>query len=304
MSVIRSQKNRENPFVQLDKRMFEDKNLSLKAKGFIGYCLSKPDHWKFHVSHLSTVLMEKKDAIYNSINECVEQGYCIKYQPRRKDGKMSIVEYIISDSKEEISRIKEELKEILPQTGNPEAVNPVAEDPQLVIMNSSHNDYEATTPKKENKKKEDKQSSSFPKEKIQDLEDFPIKPENRMKAYEEFSKEVILRSILYCKNRKTDDLDGYFLACLKNDCWGKNPEDENQKKKDLDDLIEYSEKNKSFVRKFIKENWTLIRNAKTNIYDSNNFVRISNEVSEYKIYFDVVNFNDQFSNALRKLDII
>jgi hypothetical protein len=110
MSAIRGVKDRRFKFTQIINNMFEDSSISLKAKGFIGYCLTKPESWKFHVSYLSQQLKEGEKAIYSTIDECIENGYAIRYQKRKENGDFSEWETIISDSKFEIAAIKEELK--------------------------------------------------------------------------------------------------------------------------------------------------------------------------------------------------
>lgn len=110
MSTIRGVKDRRFKFVQLLNSMFEDQSLSLKAKGFIGYCLTKPSDWKFHVSHLCTALKEGERAIYSTLEECERLGYAIRYQTRKDNGDFGEWETLISDSKEEIAALKEDLK--------------------------------------------------------------------------------------------------------------------------------------------------------------------------------------------------
>ena len=109
MSTIRGVKDRKHKFTQLLNIMLDDPLLSLKAKGFIGYCLMKPTVWKFHISHLSKVLKEGERALYSVIDECIEIGYAIRYQTRKENGDFGSWETIISDSKEEIALLKEEL---------------------------------------------------------------------------------------------------------------------------------------------------------------------------------------------------
>ena len=111
MSVLRGIRDRRFKFTQVLNSMLEDEKISLKAKGFITYCLSKPDAWKFYISHLSSKLKEGEKAIYSTIDECIENGYAIRYQGRKENGgDFASWETIISDSKEEISLLKEELK--------------------------------------------------------------------------------------------------------------------------------------------------------------------------------------------------
>jgi hypothetical protein len=75
MTILRAQKDKENPYVLINKRFLEDQNISLKLKGFLAYCLSKPDNWKFSITYLIRVLKEGKDSIYSVINEGIENGY-------------------------------------------------------------------------------------------------------------------------------------------------------------------------------------------------------------------------------------
>lgn len=111
MSTIRGVKDRRFKFTQLLNCMFEDSELSLKAKGLIGYCLTKTEDWKFHMKHLSSVLKEGERALYSTLNECIEQGYAIRYQLHKENGDFDHWETIVSDSKEEILALKKEMSE-------------------------------------------------------------------------------------------------------------------------------------------------------------------------------------------------
>lgn len=110
MSVVRGKKNRNNPFVQLSRKMFEDEKISLKAKGLIGYCLSKPDDWVFYISNMANELKEGEKAIYSALDELIENGYAFRYQKRKENGEFDYWETIVSDSVEEIKICIEELE--------------------------------------------------------------------------------------------------------------------------------------------------------------------------------------------------
>jgi hypothetical protein len=111
MSTIRGVKDRRFKFTQILNTMFEDPTISLKAKGLIGYCLTKPEDWRFHISHLASVLKEGEKSIYSAIDECISGGYAIRYQKRRPNGDFGEWETIVSDSRVEIDFIKKELEE-------------------------------------------------------------------------------------------------------------------------------------------------------------------------------------------------
>lgn len=111
MSTIRVKKDRSLRFVQLFTSMFEDPKLSLKAKGLIGYCMTKIEDWVFYVDQLASVLKEKHRAIESALNECIKNGYAIRYQTRKENGDYGHWETIISDSKDEIVKLKQEMKD-------------------------------------------------------------------------------------------------------------------------------------------------------------------------------------------------
>lgn len=127
MCTIRGVKDRRFKFVQILNSLFEDRKLSLKSKGFIGYCLTKTEDWIFHIDAIRYALDIGKDAVYSIINECLEKGYAYRYQRRNEKGMLLPIEFIISDSKEEIELRKKEheaspdFKKCLPIRENPEA---------------------------------------------------------------------------------------------------------------------------------------------------------------------------------------
>lgn len=110
MAVLRGVRDRRFKFTQVLNSMLDDENLSLKAKGLITYCLSKPDGWKFHMSYLVSKLKEGERAIYSTMEEMEREGYAIRYQPRKENGDFDSWETLVSDSKEEIALLKEEMK--------------------------------------------------------------------------------------------------------------------------------------------------------------------------------------------------
>lgn len=121
MSVIRV--NHQKDYVVINKKVLEDPVLSFKAKGLWAYCMSRPDHWQFHVSHLSTVSKDGEDAIYSALKELEKNGYLKKVQ-KNENGKFGPVDYEISENKEDIEKT--------PLRDFPEAVNPHAGNPALV----------------------------------------------------------------------------------------------------------------------------------------------------------------------------
>ena len=81
MSIIRIQHNRENPYIQLNKKDLWDPNLSLEAVGLLARISSKPDDWHINVKELVKSCGCGKEKIYRILDELIKHGY-IATQPR------------------------------------------------------------------------------------------------------------------------------------------------------------------------------------------------------------------------------
>lgn len=127
--LVRTSKDKEHPYVMLNKTFFEDQNLSLKAKGLLGYCMCKPDGWSFHVDQMATVLKEKKHSIYSAFKELIKFGYCIRETVREKDGKVKQYDYTLF----EVPNIQRSNHENHPLPENQEPENQLTENQPLVI---------------------------------------------------------------------------------------------------------------------------------------------------------------------------
>lgn len=51
-TIFRVEKNADNPFVMIDRRVIENPALSWKAKGMLAYLLSRPDNWVIRFADL------------------------------------------------------------------------------------------------------------------------------------------------------------------------------------------------------------------------------------------------------------
>lgn len=100
MSKLVSIKNvNRRHFVQIPNKLFEDPNLSAKAKGVMGYLLSRPDEWEFHINDLNNKFADGKDGLYSAIKELVEQKYALWLQQRMQDGRINRRQLLITDEK-------------------------------------------------------------------------------------------------------------------------------------------------------------------------------------------------------------
>ena len=51
-TVVRVHKNKDNPYVMLNKQFLSDCRLSWRSKGLLAYLLSKPDDWQIMIVDL------------------------------------------------------------------------------------------------------------------------------------------------------------------------------------------------------------------------------------------------------------
>lgn len=74
MNRITRKKN--DNYTVVSNVFLKDKNLSIKAKGFLAVVMGLPEDWDFSINGICSILKEGKTAIYNTINELKELGYC------------------------------------------------------------------------------------------------------------------------------------------------------------------------------------------------------------------------------------
>lgn len=74
MNRITRRKN--DNYTVLSNVFLKDKNLSIKAKGFLAVVMGLPEDWDFSINGICSILKEGKASIYNTINELKEFGYC------------------------------------------------------------------------------------------------------------------------------------------------------------------------------------------------------------------------------------
>lgn len=97
--IIRSKKDKDNPYVMIDKKIFEY-NLSHKAVGILVYLLSKPDNWVTNSKHLQNYYRIGRTAVESSLRELEDKGFLVREQLRYDDGTFGPTEYILYENPE------------------------------------------------------------------------------------------------------------------------------------------------------------------------------------------------------------
>lgn len=122
-TIRRAKHDKEHPYVMISKNIFRDPDLSLKAKGLLGYLLSLPDNWVTHLIQVANAVSIGKDSAQSLFKELIDAGYCGKTIVREK-GRFEKINYEFSEEKI--------FKKTLPQPEKPATVKPATENPPLI----------------------------------------------------------------------------------------------------------------------------------------------------------------------------
>lgn len=99
--ILRTKK--ENNFVQIDKRILNDRELSWQAKGLHTYLMSLPDNWVVNVSDLKNRSTNGRDSTGAIINELITSGYVTRQLLQSESGKFEGYDYTIFEEKQAVS---------------------------------------------------------------------------------------------------------------------------------------------------------------------------------------------------------
>lgn len=108
MAVLR--KRKKNNFTVIDNDIFKNRKMSLKAKGLLCLMLSLPDDWEYSLEGLTVLSDDGRTAVSNALKELENLQYFRKVRTY-ENGKISGIEYIISEEPMSENLISEKLKE-------------------------------------------------------------------------------------------------------------------------------------------------------------------------------------------------
>lgn len=94
MSTFRIQKNKDNPYVMINKGMLQDSILSARAKGLLAYLLSLPNDWQIYELEIARHFSDGRDSIRAGVKELIRRGYVIRGKRLRNElGQLRGYEY-------------------------------------------------------------------------------------------------------------------------------------------------------------------------------------------------------------------
>lgn len=88
---------RRNPFVQIDRQLMQDQNLTFAARGLVGYILSLPADWELNMADLSNRSPQGKSAIRSMMHELMQAGYVTRNRTADSKGRFSGYEYVVHE---------------------------------------------------------------------------------------------------------------------------------------------------------------------------------------------------------------
>lgn len=127
-------------YTTISNVFLRDKNLSLKAKGFLTIVMALPEDWDFSIKGICSILKEGKSAIYGVVQELKENRYCKTTPSRDEKGLILGLDYMFY----------EEPYEEEPQQDNPHTENRDMDNmPQLNTKDDKENNRTKDLPKEE-----------------------------------------------------------------------------------------------------------------------------------------------------------
>ena len=88
-TIFRVVHNPNNPYVIVDKRIFEKPYMSWKAKGLLVYLLSRPDDWTVRLGDLAKRSTDKMHASRQALRELLLVGHARQVEYRTTGGRTS-----------------------------------------------------------------------------------------------------------------------------------------------------------------------------------------------------------------------
>lgn len=138
-NIIRVQKNKDNPYLILNKKCINDKNLSWAAKGLHTYLLSLPDDWTIYVTELINHTCSGRDSTYTAIKELMKFGYMSRFEYRYK-GKIKASNYCVYEIAIDVSNCDNTKATIIKINENGEIIDDTLSKPYTEKPNTGNPD--------------------------------------------------------------------------------------------------------------------------------------------------------------------
>ena len=98
MATYRINKDRDNPYVMMNKKFIQNPSLTMQAKGLLTYLLSLPNDWEMRRKELPRHFKNGIRSISNVINELINAGYIKRSQSRKNNNCFAEVRYDVYEN--------------------------------------------------------------------------------------------------------------------------------------------------------------------------------------------------------------
>jgi len=103
-TMFRVCKDKDNPYVMLNKKFLNDTKLSWKAKGILAYLLSLPDDWQVYEDEIVKHSADGRDSTRSGIKELTDRGYIDRERIRDEKGMMRGYNYSVYEVPDHIGK--------------------------------------------------------------------------------------------------------------------------------------------------------------------------------------------------------
>lgn len=86
-TIFRRAKDKDNPYVMIDRTVFENPDVSWKAKGLMGYLLSRPDDWDVRMGDLVKRSTNGMESVRSAVKELEHHGYLVRCREHLDNGR-------------------------------------------------------------------------------------------------------------------------------------------------------------------------------------------------------------------------
>ena len=167
MAVFRVEKNRG--YTVMSNHHLRNKDLSLKAKGFLSQMLSLPENWDYTLKGLSLINRESIDAIRTAVWELEKAGYITRQQNRDGKGKMADMVYTIYEQPQPRPEAEDEEQ---PGLENPVLENPTSDNPTSEnLVSGNPMQLNKDIPSKEKSNTDLSSTQSIPRDMVSEYQD-------------------------------------------------------------------------------------------------------------------------------------
>jgi DNA-binding HxlR family transcriptional regulator len=135
--IIRTRRDRNNPYAMVNKAAFEDERLTWEARGILAYLLTKPDDWQVRTNDLLNRAPDcKLHKLTRILKELETAGYLVRERKNVAGGKFEWVTTVYENPLD--------AQEVTQKTGNRRNRKKVQPYPENQVMATLHQEAKST----------------------------------------------------------------------------------------------------------------------------------------------------------------